>query len=247
MKPEEQAEALLADDDYIMQEKHDGHRKMAQKQNKTVTGINRKGLAVDLPVEVYKDLVERTEFINFILDGEQVDDTLYVFDIVDSKMTFDQRYKVLKHILEGSRFKDIKLVKAVSGYVPKSKLYKELFKANREGVVFKHKNSLYTPGKPKSEHTQFKYKFYETASFIVTAINTQRSVQIAVKAQDAVLPVGNVTIPVNFKIPFVGAVIEVRYLYAYIGGSVYQPVYLGERGDIDPEECTVDQLKYKPA
>ena len=30
-------------------------------------------------------------------------------------------------------------------------------------------------------------------------------------------------------------------------GSVYQPTLLGRRDDIDPEECTVDQLKFKTA
>jgi bifunctional non-homologous end joining protein LigD len=247
---EEQVEALLADDDYIMQEKFDGQRRILQKQHKTITGINRKGLAVGLPLEVHQDLAVRTEFINLLLDGEQIDDTVYVFDIIEPNKGFKQRYDILKNMIDSSKFKQIKLVKAVSGYVPKSKLYKELLKAGREGVVFKHKNSIYTPGKPKSEHAQFKYKFYETASFIVNKVNTQRSVELKLYTDNTMqqyVLVGNVTIPVNAKIPSVGAVIEVRYLYAYIGGSVYQPVYLGERGDIDFEECLISQLKYKPA
>ena len=62
-----------------------------------------------------------------------------------------------------------------------------------------------------------------------------------------VVPVGNVTIPPNHKIPVVGAVIEVRYLYAFRGGSIYQPVYLGARTDITAEECSTAQLKYKAA
>ena len=41
--------------------------------------------------------------------------------------------------------------------------------------------------------------------------------------------------------------VEVRYLYAFRErGSIYQPVYLGERSDIPADDCTVDQLKYKP-
>ena len=43
------------------------------------------------------------------------------------------------------------------------------------------------------------------------------------------------------------AVVEVRYLYAFReSGSIYQPVYRGERSDIPADDCTVDQLKYKP-
>jgi bifunctional non-homologous end joining protein LigD len=34
-------------------------------------------------------------------------------------------------------------------------------------------------------------------------------------------------------------------LYAFKGGSVFQPVYLGVREDLTQEDCTLDQLKYK--
>ena len=47
-------------------------------------------------------------------------------------------------------------------------------------------------------------------------------------------------------IPVMGAIIECRYLYCFKGGSIFQPVYLGERDDIPPQECTLGQLKYKP-
>lgn len=40
--------------------------------------------------------------------------------------------------------------------------------------------------------------------------------------------------------------VEIRYLYAYKGGSLYQPAFLGERDDIPAEECVLSQLKYKP-
>ena len=41
------------------------------------------------------------------------------------------------------------------------------------------------------------------------------------------------------------AIIEVRYLYAYKGGSLYQPTFLDVRTDIDEQECLLSQLKYK--
>jgi bifunctional non-homologous end joining protein LigD len=46
-------------------------------------------------------------------------------------------------------------------------------------------------------------------------------------------------------VPNLGAVVEVRYLYAYPDGSLYQPVYLGERSDVDVTECVVSQMKFK--
>ena len=53
------------------------------------------------------------------------------------------------------------------------------------------------------------------------------------------------TIPPSEQIPQAGIVVEVRYLYAYPGGSLFQPVYLGQRDDIDPSACVIGQLKYK--
>jgi bifunctional non-homologous end joining protein LigD len=47
-------------------------------------------------------------------------------------------------------------------------------------------------------------------------------------------------------VPAKGAVVEVKYLYAFReGGSIYQPVYQGRRDDIPATECVVEQLKYK--
>ena len=59
------------------------------------------------------------------------------------------------------------------------------------------------------------------------------------------IAVGNVTIPPRTQIPGAGQVVEIRYLHAYRGGSLYQPVYLGVRTDIPPADCTVGQLKFK--
>lgn len=54
------------------------------------------------------------------------------------------------------------------------------------------------------------------------------------------------TIPANHSIPKPGDAVECRFLYAYReSGSIYQPVYLGEREDIRYTECITDQLKYK--
>ena len=61
------------------------------------------------------------------------------------------------------------------------------------------------------------------------------------------IPCGNVTIPPNHRIPEVLQVIEVRYLYAHReSNALYQPIYQGLRSDVDPEECRLSQLKYKP-
>ena len=104
--------------------------------------------------------------------------------------------------------------------------------------------------RPNSGGPQLKFKFVETASFIVTSHNDKRRVTLGLygtgKESQNLQPAGNVNIPPNQDIPQIGSVVEVRYLYAFReSGSIYQPFYLGLRDDIPADECTVDQLKYK--
>jgi bifunctional non-homologous end joining protein LigD len=55
--------------------------------------------------------------------------------------------------------------------------------------------------------------------------------------------VGNVTIPANYDIPEAGQLVEIRYLYWYKDGSLYQPQYEGPRLDCDWEDCGIEKLK----
>ncbi len=119
--------------------------------------------------------------------------------------------------------------------------------ANKEGVVFKDRNAPYTSGRPASGGPQLKWKFWESASFIVTAHNRQRSIVLGLYRQGEPVPAGNVTIPPNHAIPDVGEVVECRYLYAFPeSGIIYQPTYQSTRDDIPVEHCAPSQLKYKP-
>jgi bifunctional non-homologous end joining protein LigD len=127
----------------------------------------------------------------------------------------------------------------------KQQMYERLKASGMEGIVFKKPSAPYTAGRPSSGGNQMKFKFYATASVIVTSINKKRSVAVAVIADKKRVNVGNVTIPPNKEVPAVDSIIEVRYLYAYKGGNLYQPTYLGVRDDISFEDCLISQLKYK--
>ena len=108
----------------------------------------------------------------------------------------------------------------------------------------------YSPGRPNTGGTQLKFKFVESASFVVTARNAKRSVSLGLFDNkgdgNTLVPAGNVTIPPNHAVPAVGEVCETKFLYAFReSGCIYQPVYVGKRCDIPASECTTDQLKYK--
>ena len=104
-------------------------------------------------------------------------------------------------------------------------------------------------GRARDAGAPVKFNFVESASFVVLARNSQRSVTLGLypAGGDTPGPAGNVTIPPNHEVPAPGDVVEIKYLCAHRqSGAVYQPVYLGKRHDIPATECGVEQLKYKP-
>ncbi|MCX6970566.1 MAG: hypothetical protein NTV93_10495 [Verrucomicrobia bacterium] len=157
----------------------------------------------------------------------------------------DRLVKLLNLLASGQQT-GIQWVATISGQEPKRRVYDQLRKDNAEGVVFKQIGAPHSPGRPNSGSSQFKFKFVETASVAISAINAKRSVQMAVWENAKLVPCGNVTIPADQPIPQVGDTAEVRYLYAHLAsGSLFQPVYLGVRDDIMCVECSRAQLKFR--
>jgi len=240
-----QAAQYIHDNDWWAQEKYDGKRMLLRKTD-VVTAINRNGLSVGAPDTILKraGAVDQT----YLVDGEAVGETLLVFDILEIDNTdviskpYEQRLSHLESLgLSGS----VVVVATAKTQIEKQQLYDRLHASGAEGIVFKKHAASYTAGRPNSGGTQVKFKFYATASVVVTKINVKRSVAVAILADGRYVEVGNVTIPPNKDVPPVNSIIEVRYLYAYPGGSLYQPTYIGVRDDIGVEDCVISQLKYK--
>jgi len=123
----------------------------------------------------------------------------------------------------------------------------ELCKNNAEGVVFKDRYAPYHAGRFT---TQLKYKFYATGSFLVVpklkSKDKSRSIGLAVLSDSGEeIHIGNVTVLANQNVPRVGSIVEVRYLYAFPGGSLFQAVLGQLRDDLEPSDCKQSQLKYK--
>jgi bifunctional non-homologous end joining protein LigD len=242
--------AFILNRRFVLQEKFDGRRTLIRLLKGNVEGINRTGLVVALP-ETLAQAVAASDATSVILDGELLGDGFVSFDILelDGKDLRGSSYELRLALLSGiaNLFgSDIRLVETAVTVAEKRKLYDRLVQEKREGVVFKELDAAYVSGRPASGGSQRKCKFYETASFVIGTINSQRSVGLCLYRDGNLVPAGNVTIPPNAEIPQSGRVIEVKYLYAFQeSGVVYQPVYLQERNDILPEDCVVGQLKFK--
>ncbi|RBP38618.1 ATP-dependent DNA ligase [Roseimicrobium gellanilyticum] len=248
---EEKVQELLTHPDWWLQEKIDGRRLLIRKEGTTITGINRLGQETALPQTMVESALACTA--DFILDGEGLGDVLHVFDALSLHSEdlrhegYAERFVRLSKFLKVSIPPHFKLVDIACQLSAKREMFTRLQREHREGAVFRHMMAPYTPGRPASGGMQLKYKFCETASFIVTKPNPKRSVSLILFDGDRVVSAGNVTIPPNHNVPAPGTIVECRYLYAFReSGSIYQPVYLGPREDIRAEECTTAQLKYKP-
>jgi bifunctional non-homologous end joining protein LigD len=253
LNPVEEAEVelLLRDDNYCAQEKFDGKHLLVRKQDDDLEGINKKGFIVGLPPTVANEL--RSLPGSCIPDGESIGDDYHAFDLLEHN---GENVRLLPYRLRLARLVDlllstsnhphIRLVETAFTTEQKVELWERLRRKNREGIVFKRLDAPYTPSKPNSGGPQLKFKFVATVSAVVAKINVQRSVEISLLKGQSLVSCGNVAIPANHEIPQVGAIVEVRYLYAYRDSlALYQPVYLGPRDDVESSECLVSQLKFK--
>jgi bifunctional non-homologous end joining protein LigD len=240
---------IVNDPSWLMQEKLDGRRLMLRKTGEGVEGINKLGLVVAVASPIVQAALDIPG--EFILDGEAISDHFHVFDLIGQDgidlrgQPYVDRYRALTALIGDGQSAHIHRVEAWTESADKANQLAAFRAKNAEGVVFKRVDAPYVPGRPNSRGTQLKYKFVESVSALVVKVNAQRSVAVALLDGDQVRPVGNVSVPANHPIPNEGDVVEVRYLYAHQGGSLYQPVFLGVRDDIEAGECVVAQLKFK--
>jgi bifunctional non-homologous end joining protein LigD len=233
------------------QVKHDGERRGIIFKQDEIIPANRKGLRTTIAPEIMKDL-KALNYKNRILDTEDMGDSLVIFDVLRSPTTpFITRVLDLSLIQErittlGLKHIRVDMPRMILGSRKLAQFIDAAETNNEEGVVFRNGGSHYTPGRPSSGGDCIKYKFYASATCIVESIHpTKRSIGLGLWDNNSFEKVGNCTIPPNYKMPRLNNLVEIKYLYAYRGGSLYQPQYKGVRNDLDQTAATTTQLKYK--
>jgi bifunctional non-homologous end joining protein LigD len=245
---EDEALILCNHPDWVMQPKFDGERRPIIIKDGSADGTNRNGQFTGGLKTTIANALDST--IDMILDTEDLGNFICTFDILEyngkdlRSLPFIERYNRLTDVLMTNEM--VRLSPLAVTTSEKIAMLDKVIKEGQEGVVFLLANAPYVAGKPANS-ANLKYKLYSEISVIVQKINTQRSVQMAViNNQGDEVIVGNVTIPANASIPEVGSIIDVRYLYAYEGGSLYQPIFEKPRNDIHKSECLQSRIKYKP-
>ena len=232
---------------YMWQQKHDGHRRLIVTSGNEAHGVNRKGEYVPLSPAIAEAAL--TMFgPEATIDGELVGDTFWAFDLLKiggisfTDKRADARHTALRGYMEiGSKIcaepDAIRFVENVDSV-------DDLRLAGAEGIVGKLRSARYCDG--KKHGVALKYKFWNTATVEVIRQNAAHSIGVAVYAADGTqVDVGNVTLPPSMQPPAIGAFVEVRYLYAYRNGSLYQPAFQMVRTDMTRADCAIEQLVYK--
>lgn len=243
---EEAQVALLIGQGWMLQEKKDGENRVIRIADHGLIVANKRGLPSALPVPV---AAAATALGPCVANGELIGDTLFLFDLLEAGAEDlrnlgwrDRNNRLLALAVPGPA---LEVVPAYAGPEALAQ-FARLRTAGAEGVVLKCPSAPYAPGKTGVAGGHVKFKFVAEASCRVAGRNgTKRSVSLELLEEGRWIGVGNVTVPANLDVPEPGSIVEVRYLYAYPGGSLYQPVLKGVRSDVEPAECAVGQLKYK--
>lgn len=242
--------------DWLVQEKHDGERRGLLADETGVRFANRRGLEVGVQTPIANAFGRLHEIVGtMVLDSEDMGSHVVIFDVQRHFMiqngTFRERAAILHHLQK--TILDAGLGEALIVDVP---VPADVFFANQEsalreggaeGYVLRHADSLYTAGRPASGGSALKVKYWADATCRVTeGRDGKRSVGLELlDADGAWTAVGNVTVPPSVDIPAPGSLVDVKYLYAYPGGSLFQPAFKGLRSDIPESDCRIDRLKIK--
>ena len=240
---------LANDDRYGFEIKVDGERQMVDKREGNLVPSNKLGVINSLSANITSSI---SSFDDILLDGESCQHKFYVFDILRlngvclKHFSADQRCQLYQSISFGP---DIATVNLVTGTTNKLAMILASKDANGvalvEGIVAKLLSAPYKPGRAAATiATQFKYKFVEDSSCLVSSVHPQkRSVTIALLDTNGNhREVGSVGIPANAQMPNIGDVIDVQYRHLYFGGDLCEPVYLKHRTDVRPSECVLSQV-----
>jgi len=239
---ESEIERFLTDDDYGAQEKKDGRHLTLQLLNDQFFVRNKKGIASSCE-PLFESSLRAQSSTRILIDGEHIGNNFWVWDALE----LVQDLRNLSYIDRCARLwattfgPAIKIVPLSIGTQSKRDLYNSLKTAGKEGIVFKKLSGIFRPGKGDD---QFKFKFYSECSVIVVPGRPGKA-SIGMELLDANGNREFVGYCSCNRNPPIGSIAEIKYLYAYHGGCLYQSAFKELRDDVDISECTTAQLKYK--
>lgn len=266
-----QAKLFLMDGNYVWQEKHNGDRRLIEKNGDIIRDFNRDGEpGKGLPPKIIAAL-KAHPLHKFVIDVEYVyvgEETIYVFDMLYAGeevlvgMPYSTRLQYMyahfdhPHSLD----KHKPCVQAVlTARNPKQKvaLMEYCIKVRAEGFVMKNLRAPYRPG----ARFNWRFKFVKELDAVVIGDSTERddmgmlknSVRLGLYMPNGFLKdicgatkksIYTLNLgPQKSNAPLMpGDVVEIAYLYGTGTDDVVQPRIQCKRTDKKASACTVDQI-----
>ena len=244
--PESDVDRFINDDAWCAQQKWDGERRPLIRRD-TVFGGNKNCFRVALTVDLAKALSALPYAT--VLDSEQVGDRVYVFDAIEASgqclrdIPLINRLEIMKRLVGKLGAQACVLaVETAIGTKAKRALYERLKATRQEGIVFKKLVSGYRSG---YNDDQIKMPFFESCTVQVVAHHkTKRSISVQGFDKDGLPdPLGWITVPSNYPMPPVGALVDTEYLYRV--KALVRTIYRGIRTDQTLASCSTVNLKYR--
>lgn len=241
------AMTLIDDDRWVMQEKKDGKRIAAsislaavRISNKSARPCSIPGSIIQAIQSLHSDvLVGPVQYLE--VDGELVDGQYHIFDIfaIDGldlrTLPYETRASKYTRLIQRNKslstgdtvFDVLQPVETIYGAEAKRAAFDRIEAAKGEGVVFKLRDMVYSPGRPNSMGPALKFKFRESSTAICLGDSSdgRRSIRLGmIDGTGSMVNVGKVTVPPNQVVPRPGDLVEILYLYKFEDGCLFQPV-----------------------
>jgi ATP-dependent DNA ligase len=249
---------LVANDDWWMSRKMDGKRLLVHVKNGKLTAYNRSGGEIDIPQILREFLRRALKGSEFILDGEMMngvekkDVKYFVFDlpmagnVVGLDTPFAKRLEALGELSKLCEWPASNLVGTLA-YAKtteeKTRMLRRLYAAHAEGVMLRHVNGAYKPG--RRVDTLLKGKFYKDCECVVldTNIDGKSNLSLGVYKNGEMVEIGRCSaLTADGPSCVVGSIVTVTYLYLGPHGRLVQPTSPKLRGDKEAVECDYSQL-----
>jgi bifunctional non-homologous end joining protein LigD len=244
---QEQAKAYINDPAWLMQEKHDGVRAIVDVDvsQALVQTASRNLLPVALTAEEVKELLAHGPGTKYSIDVEVIGPRVVVLDLLSINGTDLSAYSCEDRCraMDALEFEaPILTMTTYTGRAEKTLGFAALSSNGAEGVVFKRRSAPYQQGRPNTGGDGLKCKFKATASLKVIAVATGGKDSIDVATSDGRRVASCSTI--GKKVPTIGSIVEVEYLYAHHNGGIIQAIYLSIRKDKNVADSP-ESLQYK--
>lgn len=250
-EPKKGLQYYVAHQDFVVEQKLDGHRVLLRVTEGGVFAYNRNGQPSqhqDLAQAALQGVAPRLRGREVILDSELLDKTFFAFDLplfeglIQPGSPHKDRKEALDHLLSlGVLSNNITSVTTARTAEEKRKLILTCRDQGAEGIVFKDTTKPYVAGRNTN---MLKVKFTKDIDAVVTKtqVDGKTNASLGVyNEHDELIEVGKASLIGKEEIHS-GDVVEVRFLYFSSKGRLVQPRIKHKRLDKSAKDCTLSQL-----